>query len=37
MNEEIDWDHNVEGYAVEGPLVCVSGEEVRKSRNLCDG
>ena len=24
MNEENDWDHNVEGDAVEGPVVCVS-------------
>ena len=23
MNEENDWDHNVEGDAVEGPVVCV--------------
>ena len=28
MNEENDWDHNVEGDAEEGPVVCVSGEEV---------
>ena len=28
MNEENDSDHNVEGDAVEGPVVCVSGEEV---------
>ena len=28
MNEEHDLDHNVEGEAVEGPVVCVSGEEV---------
>ena len=28
MNEENDWDHNVEGDAVEGPVVCVSREEV---------
>ena len=27
MNEENDWDHNVEGDAVEGPVVCVSREE----------
>ena len=26
MNEEIDWGHNVEGDAVEGPVVCVSRE-----------
>ena len=24
MNEENDWDDNVEGDAVEGPVVCVS-------------
>ena len=24
INEENDWDHNVEGNAVEGPVVCVS-------------
>ena len=24
MNEENDWDHNVEGNEVEGPVVCVS-------------
>ena len=23
MNEENDWDHNVEGDAVEGPVACV--------------
>ena len=23
MNEENDWDHNEEGDAVEGPVVCV--------------
>ena len=27
-NVENDWDHNVEGDAVEGPLVCVCREEV---------
>ena len=27
-NEENYWDHNVEGDAVEGPVVCVSREEV---------
>ena len=26
MNEENDWDRNVEGDAVEGPVVCVSTE-----------
>ena len=28
MNEENDWDHNVEGDAAEGPVVCVSTDEV---------
>ena len=28
MNEENDWDHNVEGDAVEGPVVCVCRETV---------
>ena len=28
MNEENDLDQNVEGDAVEGPVVCVRGEEV---------
>ena len=28
MNEENDWDHNVVADAVEGPVVCVSGEKV---------
>ena len=28
MNEESDWDLNVEGDAVEGPVVCVCREEV---------
>ena len=28
MNEENDWDRNVEVDAVEGPVVCVSREEV---------
>ena len=28
MMEENDWDHNVEGDTVEGPVVCVSREEV---------
>ena len=26
--KENDWDHNMEGDAVEGPVVCVSREEV---------
>ena len=28
MNEENDWDHNVEEDAVEGPVVCVSRVEI---------
>ena len=33
MNEENDWDHNVEGDAVEGPVVCVSRMEVLQTLN----
>ena len=33
MNGENDWDHNVEGVAVEGPVVCVCGEEVLQALN----
>ena len=33
MNEENDWDHNVEGDEVEGPLVCVSREEMLQALN----
>ena len=33
MNEENDWDRNVEGDAVEGPVVCVSREEVLQELN----
>ena len=33
MNEENDWNHNVEGYAVEGPVVCISREEVLQTLN----
>ena len=33
MNEENDWDHNVEGDAVEGPLVCVGRDEVLQALN----
>ena len=29
MNEDSDWDHYVEGDAVEGPVVCVSREEMQ--------
>ena len=32
-NEEIDWDKNVEGDAVEGPVACVSREEVLQALN----
>ena len=28
MNEESDWDHNVEGDAVEGLVDCVMRDEV---------
>ena len=28
MNEEIDWDHNVEGDAVEGPVDCGGIDQV---------
>ena len=30
VNEENDWDQNVEGDAVEGPVVCVSREDEMK-------
>ena len=30
MNEENDWDYNVEGDAVEGPVDCVGREEVEQ-------
>ena len=33
MNEENDWDYNVEGDEVEGPLVCVRREEVLQALN----
>ena len=33
MNEENDWDHNVEEDAVEGLVVCVSREEVLQALN----
>ena len=29
MNKEHDWDYNVEGDAVEGPVVCVSRQVVK--------
>ena len=33
MDEANGWDHNVEGDAVEGPVVCVSREEVLQALN----
>ena len=33
MNEENDWGHNVEGDAIEGPVICVSREEVLQALN----
>ena len=33
MNNEINWDQNVEGDVVEGPVVCVSREEVLQALN----
>ena len=33
MKVENDWDHNVEGDVVEGPVVCVSREEVLQVLN----
>ena len=33
INEENDWDHNVEGDAVECPVVCVCREEVVQALN----
>ena len=33
MNEENDWDHNVEEDAVEGPVVCVNREQVLQALN----
>ena len=33
MNEENDLDRNVEGDVVEGPVVCVSREEVLQALN----
>ena len=34
MNKENDLDHDVEGDAVEAPLVCVSREEVLQVLNV---
>ena len=33
MNEANDWDHNMEGDAVEGPVVTVSREQVLQALN----
>ena len=33
MTEENDWDHNVEGDAVEGPVQCVCRDDVVKALN----
>ena len=33
MNKENDWDRNVEGDAVEGPVVWVSREDVLQALN----
>ena len=33
MNEENEWDHNVKGDTVEGPVVSVSGEEMLQALN----
>ena len=33
MNDENDWDRNVEGDAVECPVVCVSREDVLHALN----
>ena len=32
-NQENDWDHDVEGDSVEGPVVCVSREEALQALN----
>ena len=33
MNEDNDWDHNVDGDAVCGPVICVSRENVLQALN----
>ena len=33
MKKENDWDRNVEGDAVEGPVVCASREDVLQALN----
>ena len=35
LNEENDWDHVVEGYAVEGPVVCESRDEGKVDIRKC--
>ena len=37
MNEENDWDHNVEGDAVEGPVDCVSREMLQALSEMKTG
>ena len=34
MNGENDWDHNLDGDAVEGPVVCVGREDVLQALNM---
>ena len=33
MNDENDWDRNVEGDAVDDPVVCASSEEMLQTLN----
>ena len=33
INEDNDWDHNVEGEAVEGPVACVGRDNVLQALN----
>ena len=33
LNEENYWDHNVEGDAVEGPMICIGNEGVLQALN----
>ena len=33
INEGNDWDHNVEGYTVEGKVICVSRKDVLQALN----
>ena len=37
MDEENDWDHNVGGNTVEGPVVCVDREKVVLALNEAPG